>query len=98
MIASSGQSGKDTLTVVVGGTPYEVKANENEEIHVIIEHALNEAKQAARPAADWELRAGAEQNAQLLDPKKKLRDYGLTLAGTLFLSLSSGGGGTALVD
>ena len=84
---------KDTLTVVVGGTPYEVKANENEEIRAIIKDALKEANQTARPAEDWELRGGADQNSPLLEPGKKLRDYGLTLASTLFLNLSSGGGG-----
>ena len=84
---------KDTLTVVVGGTPVEVKANENQELSVIIKEALREAKQTARPAEEWELRAGEDQNAPLLSPTSKLRDHGLTLASTLFLSLGSGGGG-----
>lgn len=85
---------KDTLTVVVSGTPVEVKANENQQLAVIIRQALSEAKQSARPAEDWELRAGADENSPTLSPDRKLRDYGLTLASTLFLSLGSGGGGS----
>jgi len=84
---------KDTLTVVVSGTPVEVKANENEELLVIIKEALKEAKQTARPPEDWTLRGSADENSTALSPKSKLRDYGLTLASTLWLSLGSGGGG-----
>lgn len=84
---------KDTLTVVVGGNPVEVHANENEQISVIIDHALREAKQVGRPASDWELRPGDDAGAQVLDPHRKLRDYGITLSNTLWLSLGSGGGG-----
>lgn len=84
---------KDTLTVVVSGKPVEVKANENQELSVIVKHALDEAKQTARPAEDWQLRPSADEGAQPLDTKKKLRDYGLTLASTIWLSLGSGGGG-----
>jgi hypothetical protein len=92
-VAAAGKGPKDTLTVVVGGNPVEVHANENQQLSVIIEHALKEAKQVGRPASDWELRSGAEQDAPLLDADKKLRDYGLTLSSTVWLSLGSGGGG-----
>lgn len=85
---------KDTLTVVVSGRPVEVKANENEEIAAIIKAALREANQTVRPSEDWELRASADENAEPLAPTGKLREYGLTLASTLFLSLGSGGGGS----
>ena len=85
---------KDTLTVVVSGTPVEVHANENQELSVIIKHALDMAKQTGRPAEDWQLRAGADENSETLSPGKKLRDYGLNLSSTLFLSLGSGGGGS----
>lgn len=85
---------KDTLTVVVSGTPVEVKANENEELSVIVKEALREAKQTARPADDWELRASADEGSPRLSATSKLRDYGLTLGSTLFLSLGSGGGGS----
>lgn len=84
---------KDTLTVVVSGTPVEVKANENQELSVIIKEALKEARQTARPAEEWELRASADEGSPALQATGKLRDYGLTLASTLFLSLGSGGGG-----
>jgi hypothetical protein len=84
---------KDTLTVVVSGQPVEVKANENEQIAVIIKKALKEANQTVRPSEDWELRASADENADALAPTSKLRDYGLTLSSVLFLSLGSGGGG-----
>ena len=84
---------KDTLTVVVSGTPVEVKANENEQLSVIVKEALREAKQTTRPAEDWELRASADEGSPPLSSAGKLRDYGLSLASTLFLSLGSGGGG-----
>ena len=81
------------LTVVVNGEPEEVRANTNEEIAVIVKQALRQAKQTARPPEDWELRAGAEEGATVLDPNKKLRDYGIVPPATLFLSLRTGGGG-----
>lgn len=92
-MSSKDKNPKDTLTVVVSGTPVEVNANENQELSVIIKHALDKAKQTGRPAEDWQLRAGADESSETLSPGKKLRDYGLTLASTLFLSLGSGGGG-----
>jgi hypothetical protein len=85
---------KDTLTVVVSGTPVEVKANENEQLTVIIKKALDLAKQTARKAEDWFLRSSADEGAAPLDSTKKLRDHGLTLANVLYLSLDSGGGGS----
>jgi hypothetical protein len=81
------------LTVVVNGEPHEIRANTNQEIGVIVKQALREAKQTARPPEDWELRAGAEEGATVLDPNKKLRDYGIALPATLFLNLRTGGGG-----
>ncbi len=84
---------KDTLTVVVSGTPVEVKANENEQLSVIVKEALREAKQTARPPEDWEIRANADENSPPLSSTSKLRDYGLALSSTIFLSLGSGGGG-----
>ena len=92
-MSSAPKAAKDTLTVVVSGKPIEVKANENQEISAIINHALREAGQAGRPDTDWELRAGEDDGAQSLDPKKKLRDYGLSLSSVLWLGLGSGGGG-----
>lgn len=92
-MSSNERGQKDTLTVVVSGKPVEVKANENQEISVIIKQALREANQTGRPGEDWELRAGEDAGAQVLDPKKKLREYGLTLSSVLWLGLGSGGGG-----
>lgn len=92
---SSKQGGaKDTLTVVVSGKPVEVKANENQELAVVIKQALREANHTGRPDEDWELRAGDDEGAELLDPRKKLRDYGLTMSSVLWLGLGSGGGGS----
>lgn len=91
---SAGQKGpKDTLTVVVSGKAIEVKANENQEISAIINHALRQAGHTSRPDEDWELRAGEDAGAQTLDPRKKLRDYGLNLSSVVWLGLGSGGGG-----
>jgi hypothetical protein len=84
---------KDTLTVVVSGVPVEVKANENEELSAIVKAALREAHQVGRDSADWLLRSSADEGSATLDQKKKLRDYGLSLASMLFLGLGSGGGG-----
>lgn len=92
-MSSEKHSPKDTLTVVVSGKPVEVKANENQELSVIIKHALAEAKQTGRPEEDWELRASGEEGAEKLDPKRKLRDYGLNLSSVVWLGLGSGGGG-----
>jgi uncharacterized protein DUF2604 len=90
---SSKHGPKDTLTVIVSGTPVEVKANENEQISVIVKEALRLANQTGRPEEDWELRASEAEGAQPLDPAKKLRDYGLNLSSVLWLGLGSGGGG-----
>lgn len=81
------------LTVVVSGEAVMIRANTNQQIAVIIKQALREAEQTARPAGDWQLRAGEGEGAQLLDPKNKLRDYAIGLPATLFLSLRTGGGG-----
>lgn len=90
--AGKGKGPEGVATVVVNGEEYAVRANENEQISVIIRHALREAQQT-RPLEDWQLRAGAGNDAQVLDPDKKLRDYGITLPVTLFLNLYTGGGG-----
>ena len=83
-----------SLTVVVNGEPFTIHANDDQQIAVIIKEALRVADQA-RPTTDWELRAGEGASATILDPKKKLRDYGITLPVTLFLNLTTGGGGDA---
>ena len=89
--AAQGQKEK-LVTVVVNGEEHEVRGNENQQISVIIDHALRQANQS-RPAEDWQLRAGSGNDAQVLDPDKKLRDYGVVLPVTLFLNLHTGGGG-----
>lgn len=95
MANDKSKPGADTqeLTVVVNGAPHSIRANENQEISVIIEQALKDAEQTGRNADDWELRAGEGESSQILEPSKKLRDYGIALPATLFLSLRTGGGG-----
>jgi hypothetical protein len=82
------------LTVVVNGEPVTVHANENQQISVIIKHALRKAEQSRAPEG-WELRAGEGDEATVLEASKKLRDYGIALPATLFLNLIAGGGGGA---
>lgn len=93
-MAGAGDDGNAMVTVVVNGEEYEVRANANQQIAVIVRHALREAQQT-RPLEDWQLRAGGGNDAQVLDPDKKLRDYGIALPVTLFLNLHTGGGGNA---
>lgn len=92
--ADQGNGDDPLVTVVVNGEEYEVRGNENQQISVIVRHALKEAQQTRQPE-DWQLRAGAGNDAQVLDPERKLRDYGITLPVTLFLNLHTGGGGNA---
>jgi len=83
-------SEKETLTVVVNGTPTEVKVNENEPIKAIIPIALHQTGNSGQPPENWELK-DAEGNLLQLD--KKVGDFHFRPGTKLFLSLKAGVGG-----
>jgi hypothetical protein len=80
----------ENLVVIVNGMPYEVKANVEAPVLVVIEKALEESGNKGQPPQNWELRDTA---GNLLDPQKKLEDYHIADGAKLFLSLKAGVGG-----
>jgi hypothetical protein len=80
----------EKLVVIVNGTPYDVKANVEAPVLVVIEKVLEESGNRGQPPQNWELRDAA---GQLLDPQRKLEDYHLRDGAKLFLSLKAGVGG-----
>lgn len=80
----------EKLVVVVSGVSYDVKANVEAPVLVVIEKALEESGNQGQPPQNWELRDAA---GKLLDPQKKLEDYHLPDGAKLFLSLKAGVGG-----
>ncbi len=77
---------KETITVVVDGTPYEVSVNENAVVRTIIPEALNASHSANRQPDDWQLK----YNGQPLPLNSKIKDLHLPAGATLFLSLVAG--------
>jgi hypothetical protein len=80
----------EKLVVVVNGLSYDVKANVEAPVLVVIEKALDDSGNHGQPPQNWELRDAA---GHLLDPHKKLEDYHLPDGAKLFLSLKAGVGG-----
>jgi Protein of Unknown function (DUF2604) len=80
----------EKLVVVVNGVSYDVKANVEAPVLVVIEKALDESGNQGQPPQNWELRDAA---GHVLDPQKKLEDYHLPDGTKLFLSLKAGVGG-----
>jgi hypothetical protein len=80
----------EKLVIVVNGISYDVKANVEAPVLVVIEKALDESGNKGQPPQNWELRNAA---GQLLDPHKKLEEYHLPDGTKLFLSLKAGVGG-----
>ena len=78
---------KDTLTVVVNGNPVEVEANPHAPLRTVIEKALHESGDVARPPGDWELK---DKAGNVLDPGRKIEDYHFPNDVRLFLSLKAG--------
>ena len=81
---------KETLTVVVGGDPTEVVANEQAPLRTIIPGALKQTGQTGQPPEAWEIKDAA---GNVLNLDRKIADYGFTATTTLFLSLKAGIGG-----
>ena len=81
---------KETLTVVVNGTPTEVEANKNAPLQTIIPTALEQTGNQGQPPENWELKDAA---GNALDLKKKIGDFNFPADVKLFLSLKAGIGG-----
>lgn len=85
-----GDKNKVSITVVVGGTPVQVTANENAPLHTIIPEALAKSGNLGQNPDEWEL---ADKNGTPYDPNKKLDELGLENGATIYLSRKAGGGG-----
>jgi hypothetical protein len=81
---------KETLTVVVNGTPTEVEANKNAPLETIIPKALHQTGNQGQPPENWELK---DEAGHPLDLKKKIGDFNFPADVKLFLSLKAGIGG-----
>ncbi len=81
---------RETLTVVVGGTPVQVEANPNAELRTVVNRALAESHNTGQPPENWELR---DKDGNLLDVTKKVSAYHFAAGATLFLNLRAGIGG-----
>lgn len=78
---------KQTISIVVNGTPVSVEANVNAPLRTVIQKALDEGGVVGQPSENWELRDG---DGHLLDLAQKIGGYGFTATTTLFLSLQAG--------
>lgn len=85
-----GQDNLITLNVIVSGTPTEVRVNTNAPLHVAAKRALQQTGNEGRPLEDWDVK---DEAGNLLDPDKKIEEYGLAEGATIFLSLKAGVGG-----
>lgn len=81
---------KNTLTVIVNGTPTEVEANQHAPLKTIIPKALEQTGNSGQPPDQWELK---DAQGNLLDLDKKIEDYHFPNDVKLFLSLKAGVGG-----
>ncbi|MBA2335592.1 MAG: DUF2604 domain-containing protein [Blastocatellia bacterium] len=81
---------KISLTAVVSGTPTEVTANVNAPLKTIIPEALRETGNNGQPPDNWDVKDAA---GNILDPNKKIGDFGFTDGVTVFLTLKAGIGG-----
>jgi hypothetical protein len=86
---SHGDHGPDfvAITVVVNGQPVLIQAVEQQPLHVVRQKALEETKNLAQPPENWEIKNEA---GDVLDPDKKVGEFGFGKEVTLFLSLKAG--------
>jgi hypothetical protein len=82
---------KNSLTVIVNGTPTEVEFNEHAPLRTIIPKALQQTGNAGQPPENWELK---DTQGTLLDLDKKIGDFHFPEDVKLFLSLKAGVGGS----
>jgi hypothetical protein len=81
---------KDTLTVIVNGTPTEVAFNQHAPLHTIVPKALQQTGNQGQPPENWELK---DVSGKLLDLNLKIQDYKFPPDAAVFLSLKAGIGG-----
>lgn len=70
----------------MNGPPVVTKAVEQQPLHVARQKALEETKNLAQPE-NWKIKNEA---GELLDPEKKVAEFGFGKEVTLFLSLKAG--------
>lgn len=75
------------ITMVVNGQPVVIKAVAQQPLHVVRQKALEETKNLAQPPENWEIKNEA---GDVLDPDKKVGEFGFGKEVTLFLSLKAG--------
>ncbi|MCK1641418.1 DUF2604 domain-containing protein [Bradyrhizobium sp. 157] len=75
------------ITMVVNGQPVVIKAVAQQPLHVARQKALEKTKNLAQPPENWEIKNEA---GELLDPDKKVGEFGFGKEVTLFLSLKAG--------
>src|ERR1700733_7230833 len=72
------------ITVIVNGQPVPLKDNVEEKLRAVAEKALKNSGNSGQQLDNWELRVFA---GQILDPNKKVADYGIIIGSKLFLNL-----------
>ncbi len=80
------------VEVIVNGKPTTVEYVPNEQGRVLVEKALKQTQNSARPPEDWELRNEAGTK---LEQGLRISEYHLKHHDKLFLNLKAGGGGWA---
>lgn len=79
---------KIQLQFVVNGNPIIVEANINEPLGALLVPTLKAAGVAGDPEPDrWLFK---DQNGNVLDKSKKVKDFGFAPGATIFLSLEAG--------
>jgi len=83
-------SHKDSITVVVNGTPTEVDVNDNAPLHTLIPKAIQQTDNMGQPLNKWVLK---DADGNTLDTDEKIGDFRFPDGVKLFLSLTAGIGG-----
>jgi hypothetical protein len=80
------------VEVIVNGKPTVVEYVPHEQGRVLVEKALKQTQNSARPPEDWELR---NEKGAKLEQGLRISEYHLKPHDKLFLNLKAGGGGSA---
>ena len=86
---NNGQQNLVMLTIIVNGTPTEVKANVNAPLKTAVNKALDQTGNTGRPIEDWQIK----WNNEVLDMSKKIKEFNFPKGVELFLGLKAGAGG-----
>ena len=82
---------KVTIAFVINGVTVSIETNTHPPLREAITRALSESGNTGRPSAEWQVR---DANGVLLDPDRRISDFGFSSGTRLFLSLAVGAGGT----